>query len=28
MLPIELHERALAQILQPLYLRIGWDLFC
>jgi hypothetical protein len=26
MLPIELYERALGQILQPLYLRIGWEL--
>jgi hypothetical protein len=26
MLPIELHERALGQILQPLYLRVGWEL--
>jgi hypothetical protein len=26
MLPIKLHERALGQILQPLYLRIGWEL--
>jgi hypothetical protein len=26
MLPIELHECALGQILQPLYLRIGWEL--
>jgi hypothetical protein len=26
MLPIELHERALGQVLQPLYLRIGWEL--
>jgi hypothetical protein len=25
-LPIELHERALGQILLPLYLRIGWEL--
>jgi hypothetical protein len=26
MLPIELHERALGQVLQSLYLRIGWEL--
>jgi hypothetical protein len=26
MLPIELHKRALGQILQPLYLRIEWEL--
>jgi uncharacterized membrane protein YqaE (UPF0057 family) len=26
MLPIELHEHALGQVLQPLYLRIGWEL--
>jgi hypothetical protein len=26
MLPIELHKCALGQILQPLYLRIGWEL--
>jgi hypothetical protein len=26
MLPIKLHERALGNILQPLYLRIGWEL--
>jgi hypothetical protein len=26
MLPIKLHERALGQILQPLYLRVGWEL--
>jgi hypothetical protein len=26
MLPIELHERALGQVLQPLYQRIGWEL--
>jgi hypothetical protein len=26
MLPVELHERALGQVLQPLYLRIGWEL--
>jgi hypothetical protein len=26
MLPIELHERELGQILQPLYLRVGWEL--
>jgi hypothetical protein len=25
MLPIELHERALGQVLQPLYLRIRWE---
>jgi hypothetical protein len=25
MLPIELHERELGQVLQPLYLRIGWE---
>jgi hypothetical protein len=26
MLPIELHERALGQVLQPLYLRVEWEL--
>jgi hypothetical protein len=26
MLPIELHERTLGQVLQPLYLRISWEL--
>jgi hypothetical protein len=26
MLPIKLHERTLGQVLQPLYLRIGWEL--
>jgi hypothetical protein len=26
MLPIELHECALGKILQPLYLRVGWEL--
>jgi hypothetical protein len=26
MLPIELHKCALGQVLQPLYLRIGWEL--
>jgi hypothetical protein len=26
MLPVELHERALGQVLQPLYLRVGWEL--
>jgi hypothetical protein len=26
MLPIELHECALGQVLQPLYMRIGWEL--
>jgi hypothetical protein len=26
MLPIELHERALGQVLKPLYLRIWWEL--
>jgi hypothetical protein len=26
MLLVELYERALVQILQPLYLRIGWEL--
>jgi hypothetical protein len=26
MLPVELHEHTLGQVLQPLYLRIGWEL--
>jgi hypothetical protein len=26
LLPIELHEHTLGQVLQPLYLRVGWEL--
>jgi hypothetical protein len=28
MLPIELQEHVLGQILQPLYLRVGWESLC